>query len=64
LGLIFAAPIAIVFASLADRTTRPLELAVFTLALTAFCIVLFSFVLRLPIPVMPSSPPYPFNELF
>lgn len=64
LGLIFAAPIAIVFASLADRTTRPLELAVFTLALTAFCILLFSFVLRLPIPVMPSSPPYPFNELF
>lgn len=64
LGLIFAGPIAIVFASLADRTTRPLEIAIFTVALTAFCIGLFSFLLQLPIPVLPSSLPYPFNEIF
>jgi len=64
LGLIFAGPITIVFASLADRTTRPLEIAVFTVALTAFCILLFSVLLRLPIPVMPSGLPYPFNDHF
>ena len=64
LGLIFAGPIAIVFASLADRTTRPLEIGIFTIALTAFCIGLFSFVLRLPIPVLPSSLPYPLDAIF
>lgn len=62
LGLIFAAPVAIVFSSFADRTTRPLELALFTVALTAFCILLFSGLLRLPIPVLPSALPYPLNE--
>ncbi|MCL4766592.1 MAG: tripartite tricarboxylate transporter TctB family protein [Hyphomicrobiaceae bacterium] len=64
LGLIFAGPITIVFAALADRTTRPLELAVFTVALTAFCIGLFSFALRLPIPILPTSLPYPINLIF
>jgi hypothetical protein len=64
LGLVFAAPIAIVFASFADRSTRPLELAVFTVLMTAFCIGLFSFALRLPIPVLPTHLPYPLNQLF
>lgn len=64
LGLIFAAPITIVFASLADRTTRLLEIAVFAVALTVFCIGLFSLVLQLPIPVLPSALPYPINILF
>ena len=61
LGLIIAAPITIVFAALADRTTRPLELAIFTVAITFFCILLFSVALRLPIPILPSALPYPFN---
>lgn len=64
LGLILAGPITILFASLADRTTRPLEIAVFTVALTAFCVGLFSFVLRLPIPILPTSLPYPLNLFF
>lgn len=64
LGLIFAAPITIVFAALADRTTRPLEIAVFAVVLTAFCIALFSGLLQLPIPILPSALPYPFNEYF
>lgn len=64
LGLIFAAPIAILFASLADRNTRPLEIAIFTVLMTAFCIGLFSFALRLPIPVLPTAVPYPLGLIF
>lgn len=64
LGLIIAGPIAIIFAALADRTTRPIEIALFAVVLTAFCIILFSGVLQLPIPVLPSALPYPFNEYF
>ena len=59
LGLICAAPIAILFASLADPETRPIEIIVFAVVMTAFCIGLFSFGLGLPIPVLPSALPYP-----
>ncbi len=63
LGLICAAPIAILFGSLADPETRPLEIIVFTVLLTAFCIALFSFLLGLPIPVLPTAVPYPLTLL-
>ena len=61
LGLIVAGPLAILTASLADRHTRPLEAIAFAAVLTAFCIGLFSYLLRLPIPIMPTSIPYPLN---
>ncbi len=62
LGLIIAAPLAIIFSSLADRDTRPLEIIIFAALMTAFCIGLFSFALRLPIPILPTALPYPFNS--
>lgn len=53
LGIVLAAPIAILFASFADPTTRPREIALFAVALTVFCALLFRFVLGLPIPLAP-----------
>lgn len=61
LGLILAGPLTVMIAAAADRQSRPLEAAIFAAVLTAACIGLFSFALRLPIPVLPSSVPYPFN---
>jgi hypothetical protein len=55
LGLIVAGPLVVIFAACADRTTRPLEIVVFAVLITAFCIVLFHHLLRLPIPVMPAD---------
>jgi Tripartite tricarboxylate transporter TctB family len=53
LGLAVAAPVAMLVASLADPTTRAREIIPFALLLTVVCIVLFRFVLRLPIPIAP-----------
>lgn len=53
LGLACAGPLAVIFSSLADRETRPLEIAVFSMAITAVCVLLFKYVLGLPIPVFP-----------
>ena len=53
LGLAIAGPLAIGCAALADRQTRWHEIIVFAVALTALCILIFRFVLRLPIPIAP-----------
>lgn len=52
-GLVVAGPLAVTLASLADPETRPMEIAAFAIGLTALCIGLFRFVLRLPIPIAP-----------
>ena len=51
LGLAYAGPLCMVFASLADRETRLVEIVPFAIAITAVSILLFKFLLRLPIPV-------------
>lgn len=53
LGLVIAGPLTVAIAALADRDTRPVEIAAFAIGLTALCIFLFRFVLRLPIPLAP-----------
>ncbi len=53
LGLAIAGPIAVIIAALADPDTKPLEALVFAAVMTAFCVGLFKFVLRLPIPLAP-----------
>jgi hypothetical protein len=53
LGLAIAGPLTIFMCALADRESRPVELIVFTVALTAVCIGMFRFLLRLPIPILP-----------
>jgi len=63
LGLIVAGPLAVVFAAHADRDTRMIEVLTFATIMTAFCIGLFSYALRLPIPITPTSIPYPINEI-
>jgi hypothetical protein len=63
LGLIVSGPLVVVFAACADRTTRPLEIVVFAVLITAFCVLLFHYLLRLPIPVMPADLPYPLARL-
>lgn len=53
LGLAVAGPLAAFIAGLADRETRPGELLVFSLALSALCIVLFKYILKLAMPLAP-----------
>ena len=64
LGLVVAGPLAVVVSSLADKDTRIVEVAIFAAVMTAFCVGLFSYVLRLPIPILPTAVPYPLNLLF
>ncbi len=52
-GLAVAGPLCVIVAGMADRDTRPLELVIFSLIMTALCIGLFKFLLRLPIPIFP-----------
>ncbi|MFM8680868.1 MAG: tripartite tricarboxylate transporter TctB family protein [Alphaproteobacteria bacterium] len=51
LGLAVAGPIAVVVGSFASPEVRLKEAVVFAIVLTALCIGLFKYVLRLPIPV-------------
>jgi hypothetical protein len=53
LGLLVAGPLAVIFSSFADKSTRWGEVLLFAVVITAFCIGLFKFALRLPIPLAP-----------
>ncbi|MCC6887716.1 MAG: tripartite tricarboxylate transporter TctB family protein [Hyphomicrobiales bacterium] len=53
LGLIVAGPMVVVIGSFASDEARPLETAVFGVAMTVFCIGLFKYALGLPIPLAP-----------
>ncbi len=53
LGLAVATPVAILVGAAASRETRPVEIVVFAVLLTAFCVGLFRYALGLPIPVAP-----------
>lgn len=52
-GLAVATPAAILLGGLASPETRPAEIIIFAVVLTAFCIGLFRYALGLPIPVAP-----------
>jgi hypothetical protein len=52
-GLAIAGPLAVIVSALADKDTRPLEIALFAVVLTAGCVLLFKVLLRLPIPIFP-----------
>jgi putative tricarboxylic transport membrane protein len=51
-GLVAAGPLVAVIGGAASEEARPRELVVFGLLVTAFCVVLFRYLLRLPIPVL------------
>lgn len=53
LGLAISGPLTVLFASLADRDTRPVEVLIYTVFLTIACVGMFKFLLRLPIPILP-----------
>lgn len=61
-GLIVAGPASMIFGSLASEEFRWKEATIFSLCLTAVCILLFKTLLRLPIPVVGSvlEPFFPF----
>jgi len=54
LGLLIAGPLAVLVAAAADPRSRPLEVLIFAVVLTAASIALFSVLLGLPIPVWPA----------
>lgn len=62
LGVIVAGPLAVMIAAMADKDTRLLEIVPYAIILTLACIGLFSYGLRLPMPVMPTSAPWPLDQ--
>jgi putative tricarboxylic transport membrane protein len=54
-GLVVAGPLAVIVSALADRDSRPVELAVAAVALTLVCGLLFKELLSLPIPFDPGG---------
>jgi putative tricarboxylic transport membrane protein len=53
LGLLVAGPLAVLFSSLADKDTRWFEVIIYAIVINVFCIGLFKYALRLPIPLAP-----------
>ena len=53
IGIVFAAPLALMISGFATTETKWRELALFVAGLTLFCSVLFRLVLGLPIPLAP-----------
>ena len=51
-GLAVAGPLVVIVSGAASDETRPVELVVFAIVMTAFCIGLFRFALGLPIPIL------------
>jgi hypothetical protein len=60
LGLAFAGPLTVIIAAFAEKHVRIKEIIIYSLVLTAGCILLFSKLLHLPIPVLPGGMPLPF----
>ena len=54
-GLVVAGPLAVVVSALADRDSRPVELAIVAVVLTLLCGLLFKELLNLPIPFDPAG---------
>lgn len=55
LGLVVAGPLAVMFSSLADKDTRPIEVIIFAVLMTLVCGALFKELLNLPIPFDPAG---------
>jgi hypothetical protein len=53
LGLLVSGPLAIMFAAMADPASKLKEVIIFAALMTLFCIGLFKYALRLPIPLAP-----------
>lgn len=53
LGLAVAGPLAVIISAMADKDSRPVEVLVFAVLTTAFCVGLFKYLLRLPVPLAP-----------
>ena len=57
LGLAFAGPLTLVISAFAEKTVRPKEIVIFAILLTVACVLLFKYMLRLPIPIVPDNFP-------
>jgi putative tricarboxylic transport membrane protein len=53
LGLAVAGPLLIIVGAFASKETRWIELVLFALGMTVFCIGMFKYLLNLPIPLAP-----------
>jgi hypothetical protein len=65
LGLIVAGPLSVIVSALADKDTKPLEIAIFSVVMTLVCGMLFKELLNLPIPFDPIGlVPEPLNAAY
>ena len=60
LGLAFSGPLAVIISAFAEKHVRIKEIIIYALVLTGACIVLFKYMLKLPIPILPDNFPLPF----
>jgi hypothetical protein len=65
LGLIVAGPLAVIVSAFADKSTRPAEIAIYSVVITLLCGLLFKEALNLPIPFDPAGLiPEPINSVY
>lgn len=57
LGLAFAGPLTVIVSAFAEKSVRPKEIVIYAVLLTAVCVLLFKYLLRLPIPIVPDNFP-------
>lgn len=58
MGLVVAGPLAVIISAFADRDTKWIEVIIFALIMTFACVALFSWGLKLPIPIWPTQTPF------
>ena len=58
MGLVVAGPLAVIISAFADRDTKWIEVVTFAAIMTFACVALFSWGLKLPIPIWPTQSPY------
>jgi putative tricarboxylic transport membrane protein len=51
-GLVVAGPLVVLVSGAASPETRPRELVLFAVVITAACVILFRSLLRLPVPIL------------
>ena len=57
LGLAFAGPLAVIVSAFAEKHVRIKEIIIYAVLLTGACILLFKYLLKLPIPILPDNFP-------
>ena len=54
-GLVVAGPAAMIFSSFAERSTKVVQIVIYSIIMTICCVIMFKLLLGLPIPILPQG---------